>query len=757
MHRLAPDERLVLDFDTPGPFSHLRWRRRPRPTPGPGEVAIETRAAGLNFRDVMYAMGLLPDEALEGGFAGPTLGMECSGIITSVGAGVRDFRSGDEVIAFAPASFSSHTVTSASAVIPKPDEISFEAAATIPAAFYTAWHALMELADVRPGERVLIHGAAGGVGIAAVQIARHAGAEVFATAGNDDKRDFVRLLGADHVFNSRTLDFADDIMRVTDGEGVDVVLNSLAGEAVTKNLEILRPFGRLLELGKRDFYENNRIGLRPFRHNIRYFAVDADQIMALRPDMAARGFRQLLDLFRQKILNPLPLTVFSASEAANAFRFMQHSSQTGKVVLDLRDIPCGAPERSSAAPPIRLTGTHLVTGGLSGFGLETARWLASAGAEALALLGRRGPMDETARQFIASCRERGIKVFAEPCDVTNESSLTKALTAIRRDLPPLRGVFHAATVIDDALIMNLNLDQAETVLAPKMTGAALLDRLTRPDQLEYFVLYSSATTLFGNPGQSAYVAANTALEELAAKRQREGLTATCISWGPIGDTGYLARNEQIKETLAARTGGQPLASADALRFLGHALAAGTSQVAWLDLDWGALARFLPSAAGPRFDLLRHLRTTDSGGQENSSDLLRELQRLEPEELRQTLKSLLKDEVGSILRVEPEKLDENRSLLEVGMDSLMGVELMTSLENSLGITIPLMALSEGPTISRLAERLSHVVKPPENTEEAGESTLAATAKQLAVQHQVAGLSDEQVAELVADVKATSKAQ
>ena len=757
MHRLAPDERLVLDFDTPGPFSHLRWRRRPRPTPGPGEVAIETRAAGLNFRDVMYAMGLLPDEALEGGFAGPTLGMECSGIITSVGAGVRDFRSGDEVIAFAPASFSSHTVTSASAVIPKPDELSFEAAATIPAAFYTAWHALMELADVRPGERVLIHGAAGGVGIAAVQIARHAGAEVFATAGNDDKRDFVRLLGADHVFNSRTLDFADDIMRVTDGEGVDVVLNSLAGEAVTKNLEILRPFGRLLELGKRDFYENNRIGLRPFRHNIRYFAVDADQIMALRPDIAARGFRQLLDLFRQKILNPLPLTVFSASEAANAFRFMQHSSQTGKVVLDLRDIPCGAPERSSAAAPIRLTGTHLVTGGLSGFGLETARWLASAGAEALALLGRRGPVDETARQFIASCRERGIKVFAEPCDVTNESSLTKALTAIRRDLPPLRGVFHAATVIDDALIMNLNLDQAETVLAPKMTGAALLDRLTRPDQLEYFVLYSSATTLFGNPGQSAYVAANTALEELAAKRQREGLTATCISWGPIGDTGYLARNEQIKEILAARTGGQPLASADALRFLGHALADGTSQVAWLDLDWGALARFLPSAAGSRFDLLRHLRTTDSGGQENSSDLLRELQRLEPEELRQTLKSLLKDEVGSILRVEPEKLDENRSLLEVGMDSLMGVELMTSLENSLGITIPLMALSEGPTISRLAERLSHVIKPPENAEEAGESTLAATAKQLAAQHQVAGLSDEQVAELVADVKATSKAQ
>jgi acyl transferase domain-containing protein/NADPH:quinone reductase-like Zn-dependent oxidoreductase len=266
---LAPDERLVLDFDSPGSFQNLHWKRKPLQMPGPGEIAVAPAAAGLNFRDVMYAMGLLPDEALEGGFAGQTLGMELSGTVTAVGEGVDEFKPGDAVIAFAPASFSSQTVTSASAAIPKPAELSFEAAATIPAAFYTAYHALVELAALQAGERVLIHGAAGGVGIAAIQIARHIGAEVFATAGSDDKRDFVRLLGADHVFNSRTLDFADDVMRATGGEGVDVVLNSLAGEAVTKNLEILRPFGRFLELGKRDFYENSRIGLRPFRHNIR--------------------------------------------------------------------------------------------------------------------------------------------------------------------------------------------------------------------------------------------------------------------------------------------------------------------------------------------------------------------------------------------------------------------------------------------------------------------------------------------------------
>jgi len=753
-YRLKSGERLVLDFDTPGPFQNLQWKRKKSAKPGPGEVTIQGKAAGLNFRDVMYAMGLLPDEALEGGFAGQTLGMELSGVVKEIGPEVEDFQPGDEVIAFAPASFSSETVTSVGAVIPKPPELSFAAAATIPAAFYTAYHALIELAQIQPGERVLIHGAAGGVGIAAIQIATHAGAKIFATAGNEDKRDFVRLLGADHVFNSRNLEFADDIMRVTCGEGIDVVLNSLAGEAVSKNLEILRPFGRLLELGKRDFYENNRIGLRPFRHNIRYFVVDADQVMALRPDMAARGFRELLELFRQRALYPLPLTVFPASEAAEAFRFMQHSSQTGKVVLDLSDIPCGPAPRQSAASGglgITETGTYLVTGGWSGFGLETARWLVAQGVRSLAVLGRRGPTGDEALRFLEDCRATGVAVLADPCDITNEQSLSEVLQKIRRQMSPLRGIFHAATVIDDALIMNLTPAQAETVLAPKVTGAALLDRLTAGDPIAQFVLYSSATTLFGNPGQAAYVAANAALEELAAKRLRAGLAATCISWGPIGDTGYLSRHEQIKENLAARTGGQALESADALRFLGMALADRTSQVAWMDLDWGALARFLPSAASPRFQMLRHLRNSGSTGGDINSDLHRELERMESAELLETLKGLLKEEVGTILRVAPDKLDENRSLLEVGMDSLMGVELMTSLENNLGISIPIMALSEGPTISRLAERLSHIIRPPENAEEAGDaSPLAEQAKQLAAQH-AAEVTETDIADLVADIQ------
>jgi NAD(P)-dependent dehydrogenase (short-subunit alcohol dehydrogenase family)/acyl carrier protein len=448
------------------------------------------------------------------------------------------------------------------------------------------------------------------------------------------------------------------------------------------------------------------------------------------------------------------LTIFPAADAAEAFRFMQHSNQTGKVVLDLSDIPCGAPARRTAAPTeplISPQGTYLVSGGWSGFGLETARWLVAQGARSLAVLGRRGASDDEARKFVDECHATGVSLLADPCDVTNEQSLTAVLEKIRHKRPPLRGVFHAATVIDDALIMNLDPAKAESVLAPKLTGASLLDRLTRQDALDHFVLYSSATTFFGNPGQAAYVAANMALEELAAKRRREGLSATCISWGPIGDTGYLSRHEQIKESLAARTGGQPLESRDALRFLGMALSDGTSQIAWMDLDWGALARFLPSADNPRFHMLRHLRRGSGAGGDGATDLRRELERMDQAELLETLKGLLKEEVGSILRVAPDKLDENRSLLEVGMDSLMGVELMTSLETNLGVTIPIMALSEGPTISRLAERLAHVIRPPENAEETAESSpLADHARQLAAQH-AADLSIAEITELVADVE------
>ena len=251
------------------------------------------RAAGLNFRDVMWAMGLLPDEALLDGFAGPTIGLECAGDVVAVGPGVTAIRPGDRVMAFAPASLSTQAVTAAHAVMPMPEGMDYAAGATVPVAFLTVAYALGHLARLGQGERVLIHGGAGGVGLAAIQYARARGAVVYATAGSDAKRALLRGLGVDAVLDSRSLLFADEVMRLTGGEGVDVVLNSLSGEAMERSLGLLRPFGRFLELGKRDFYENSAVGLRPFRHNVSYFGIDADQLPLRRPALAAELFAEI--------------------------------------------------------------------------------------------------------------------------------------------------------------------------------------------------------------------------------------------------------------------------------------------------------------------------------------------------------------------------------------------------------------------------------------------------------------------------------
>ncbi|MFC6669070.1 zinc-binding dehydrogenase [Marinobacterium aestuariivivens] len=374
-------DEVKLDFAEPGPLKHLKWFAMPRQAPAAGEVAVRPLASGLNFRDVMYAMGLLSDEAVENGFSGPTLGMEFAGEVVEVGEGVSELRSGDRVMGFASACFSTRVVTPASALAKLPDGWSCAEAATVPTVFVTAWYALEYLARLQPGERVLIHGAAGGVGIAAIQIARYLGAEVFATAGSDEKRDFLRLMGADHILDSRSLAYADQIMQITGGEGIDVVLNSLAGEAINKNLAILRPFGRFCELGKRDFYENSKIGLRPFRNNITYYGIDADQLMVERADLSARLFREVMDRFSEGALRPLPYRLFPASRASDAFRYMQQAKQIGKIVIGFDERPKASPQPVHDLPALSLAadGCYLVTGGLSGFGLRSACWLAEQG------------------------------------------------------------------------------------------------------------------------------------------------------------------------------------------------------------------------------------------------------------------------------------------------------------------------------------------------------------------------------------------
>ncbi|MET3119274.1 phthiocerol/phenolphthiocerol synthesis type-I polyketide synthase C [Undibacterium sp. GrIS 1.8] len=740
---------LRLAFQTAGQLRNLHWETRERIMPGEHQIEVEVRATGLNFRDVMYALGLLSDEAIENGFAGPTLGLEFSGVVIQAGSKTSGFKAGDRVVGFGPASFSNRVITQDSAISLIPGHITFAAAATIPSTFLTVYYALNSLAQLQPGEKVLIHGAAGGVGIAAIQYAKWIGAEIHATAGSDEKRDFLRLFGVEHIYDSRSLAYADEILAKTSGAGIDVVLNSLAGEAINSNFRVLKPFGRFIELGKRDFYENTKIGLRPFRNNISYFGVDADQLMQVRPDLTRRLFAAVMKLFGEGVFHPLPYTVFEANDIIASFRYMQQARQIGKIVITYHQPVYrrrSAVQLEQQQLSLNPDATYLITGGLSGFGLKAAEWLVSKGARHLVLISRSGPKSEEAKTAIAAMQAKRVSVRAVACDVTDVVALSSLFKQIDESRHPIKGLIHAAMVIDDGLIRNMNPEQIRRVLAPKVVGAYHLHQLTRDLELDYFILFSSATTLFGNPGQGNYVAGNASLEALARNRRSSGLPATCVRWGAIDDAGFLARNADIKEALQGRMGGAALKSEVALGALESMLLADRSGLGVLELDWRALARFLPAANSAKYsEMAQQDAEADS---DNSDDIQELLTQLSDEELQVVVIGMIKHEVGEILRVDPEKIDATLSIYDMGLDSLMGVELVLALESRFGVRLSVMTLNATPTIVKLAEKLIQLLKGSAERSEAQQQVA-----QIAAQHG-AEITDELAASLIKDVESNS---
>ncbi|MFL5254437.1 MAG: SDR family NAD(P)-dependent oxidoreductase [Rhodopila sp.] len=690
-----------LEATHPGLISSLAWLPMEPRAPGAGEVAISVRAAALNFRDVMWAQGLLPDEALLAGFSGPSLGLECAGIVTAVGPDVDDFAPGDRVIAVAPAALATEVVTPRNGVMRMPGALDFAEAATIPVAFMTVVYALGHLARLEPGERVLIHGGAGGVGLAAIQYALHRGAEVYATAGSQMRRQMLRQLGVAGAFDSRSTQFADDVLAATGGEGVDVVLNSLSGELMRQSLRLLRPFGRFLEIGKRDLYGNTPIGIRPLRHNISYFAIDSDELVGLRPAVGQAVLDEVAALLDEGRLRPLPYRSFGFTEAVDAFRLMQSSGHIGKLVLlPEPTIPLRArPDFTADAD-----GVYVVTGGLAGFGLQAAQWLARHGARRLALIGRRGPDTPGAGEALAGFASQGVRAEAFACDVTDEAALAGVLAQVRDGLGPIRGVLHAAMVLDDAFLKDLDAARFATVIRPKLAGAVALDRLTRGDALDLFVLFSSVTTVIGTPGQAAYVAANVTLEALARRRHEAGLPALAVQWGPIGDAGYLVRQARVGDMLSAMLGAAPLGAAEALDALPGLLACGMPVVGLADAAWGELRTRLPGLAGPFWDEMPVTAHGDASGE----SVRTRLAALSSEEATREVLEILRQELGAILKQSPATLDVSRPVLDFGVDSLMAIELRTALELRLGMPLPLMLLSGGFTLSGMAARLTGVV-------------------------------------------------
>lgn len=689
--QVPPSEAFQLQVETPGTLDGLALKAAGRPAPGAGEVEIEVGAAGLNFMDVMSAMGMLAD-------APSVLGAECAGRIVRVGPDVTRLHVGDEVMAVASGAAARFVLADARLVVPRPAGLTLEQAATTPIAFLTAHYALDRLARLRGGERVLIHAAAGGVGLAAVQLAKRAGAEIFATAGSDEKRQLLASLGIRYVFSSRSVEFAGEVLRATGGRGVDVVLNSLSGEFIDRGLEVLGSYGRFVELGKTDIHRNGAVSLRPFQKNLSFFAVDLARMCRERPEFVGALLLEIAAGFEDGSLSSLPVRTFPVTQANNACRHMAQRLNVGKVALLLA---AGEVRRGM----VRSSGTYLITGGTGALGLTCARWLVERGARHIVLVARREPTERIERA-LAEMRAAGAVVIVAQADVAREEALG-SVAATLADLPPLRGVVHAAGVLDDCIVLDLDVRRLEAVMAPKLRGAWNLHALTRGAPLDFFVLFSSLASVLGSPGQANYAAANAFLDALAHERRAHGLAGVSINWGPWAEVG-LAAQPSRGGRLALR-GIESIAPHDGIEMLSRVLRGDLAQVSVAPIDWKRWRQLYPVAS--ELPLLTYVVNEEAVGlpktarpSEAVSVDRDAILAAAPDARAALLETYLREQVAWVCGFSSPELDVEQPLTSFGLESLMAVELRNQVEAELDVSLSMIELLEGPSIRQLAIRL-----------------------------------------------------
>jgi NADPH:quinone reductase-like Zn-dependent oxidoreductase/acyl carrier protein len=704
LSRFVPKCKESRGTDTPfrlevlkaGALDQIGFRPLARRAPGEGEVEIEIQAAGLNFRDVMKALGIYPIEQP----VDELLGDECAGLVVAVGDGVEGLELGDEVIAISPGSFSKFITVHSAFVVRKPATLSPEEAVTLPVTFLTAHYGLNHLARIGPGERVLIHAAAGGVGLAAIQIARLAGAEIFATAGNVEKRALVARMGAAHVMDSRTLEFSDQVMEITGGGGVDVVLNSLSGDAIARSLSVLSPYGRFLEIGKRDIYQNSRLGLRPFSRNLSFFAIDLSQLLRDRPSLIARMLRELMSRFESRDLHPLPTTVYPIARATEAFREMAQGKHTGKIVLSHADgnvavqVP---PGRQITFSP---DATYLVTGGVRGFGMAITEWMIERGARNIVLIGAGKASARSAREHLKKSPVAMLNIVTTALDISDEKAVNRLLSRITETMPSLKGVIHAAVQWDDGVLQQLTKKRMTDAFGAKAGGAWNLHCGTLPMPLDFFVMISSVSSLVGNPAQGSYAAANAYLDALAHHRRALGLPALTVNWGHLGEVGYAARHEKISGHLE-RYGVEPMPLAQALAMLERLLQSDVIQAAAMRVDWARWAEANPRTRKSRRYSMIISPEPSSGESADSGGIARAVREASGSERLALLETFIRGVGARVLGASPSGLDPARPLNELGLDSLMGIELVNRIEAELGVPFPTEKIVGGPSIRMLA--------------------------------------------------------
>ncbi|MEI7543766.1 MAG: sulfolipid-1 biosynthesis phthioceranic/hydroxyphthioceranic acid synthase [Mycobacteriaceae bacterium] len=671
-----------MEIRTPGDLQTLELTAFERTAPGPGEIEVAVTASSLNFADVLVAMGRYPSYSGK-----PQLGIDFAGVVTAVGPHVRNHKVGDHVGGMSPnGCWGTFLTCDVDVAVKLPAGLRDDQAAAVSTAAATAWYGLQDLARIKPGDKVLIHSATGGVGQAAIAIARLARAEIYATAGTRERREMLRRMGINNVYDSRSAEFAEQILEDTDGYGVDIVLNSLTGAAQRAGVELLAFGGRFVEIGKKDIYGDTRMGLFPFRRNLSFYGVDLALMCSTHPAQIRELLNTVYRLTAEGVLPQPETTLYPLADAATAIRVMGAAEHTGKLVLSIPRVGQSTvvvpPEQANA---FRSDGAYIVTGGLGGLGLFLASKMSAAGAGRVVLNSRSEPKPAALAE-IERMRAAGTEVEVVSGDIACPDTVDQLVSVATSTGLPVRGVLHAAAVVEDAILANITDDLVERDWAPKVYGAWHLHRATTSQPLDWFCSFSSAAALLGSPGQGAYAAANSWLDGFTHWRRSQGLPATAIAWAAwdeIGAGAHLAANGNT--TMISPEEGAQAFEALLCHNRAHSGYAPTIGTPWLTdlVQRSPFAEAFQSSAD---------RPADTGS------FRAELHSAPREEWPTLVRRLVAEQLSLILR---RSVDPDRPISEYGLDSLGNLELRTRIETETGIRVRSMDIT---TVRALGESL-----------------------------------------------------